>query len=230
MEPNELPDYLASIRHINTYKAPPQYFDTLADDILSKVYVPVASAMPLSAPPAGYFDGLADSILQKIKGTQKSEAQQELEDADPFLASLPKTNPYTVPQGYFETFTVPVATAKPAPVMKMTRRSPARWITYAAAAVITGVVATGAVLFAVQNNGVSSSKETQAAVSKVSDSNLADYLNSSVPDADVAPASNTRELNSNGLYHQLLNNVSDNDIQQYLNENDDSNEKTTTGI
>ena len=67
MEPNELPDFLTSIRHINTYKVPPYYFDALADDILSKVHLPIPSVMPLSVPPAGYFDGLADNILQKIK-------------------------------------------------------------------------------------------------------------------------------------------------------------------
>ena len=230
MEPNELPDSLARIRRLNTYKVPPHYFDTLADDILSKVHIPVASVLPLSAPPAGYFDGLADNILQKIKTTQKSEPQQELEEVDLFLAGVPKINPYTVPQGYFDAFKVPMQSAIAAPVLKMSRRSPARWITYAAAAVITGVVATGAILFVGQNDSNPPSEKYKAALSKVSDSNLADYLNSSLPDADIVPASSTRELNSNGLYHQLLNNVSDNDIQQYLNENDDSNEKTTTGI
>ena len=230
MEPNELPDFLQSIRHINTYKAPAQYFDTLSDDILGKVDMPLAAAMPLSAPPSHYFDSLADTILQKIKSAANNEVQQELEEIDALLAGIPKTNPYAVPQGYFESFRVPLASKEEkAPVIQMSRR-PARWITYAAAAVITGIVATGIVKFAGNDDAVSSAKYT-AALSKVSDSDLADYLDNSANDIDVVPASNTGStISSTGLYQQLLNNVSDNDIQQYLNENNDSNEKISTGI
>ncbi len=229
MEPNELPDMLQSIRHINTYQVPPQYFDTLAEDILQKVHVPVAAAMPFSAPPSNYFDGLANSILQKIKSAAKSEVEQELEEIEPFLAGIPKVNPYTVPKGYFETFSVPLMKKEEkAPVIKMSRR-PAKWITYAAAAVVTGIVATGVVLFAGKDDSVSPAKYT-AALANVSDNDLADYLDNSVTDIDVAPASNTSTISSTGLYQELLNNVSDNDIQQYLNENNASDETNSTGI
>ena len=229
MEPNELPDMLQGIRHINTYKVPPQYFDTLAEDILSKVNMPITSAMPFSAPPENYFDGLAGSILQKIKSAAKSEVQQELEEIEPFLAGISRANPYTVPTGYFDTFQVSLTTKEEkAPVIKMSRR-PARWITYAAAAVITGVIATSIVLFADKDDTVSPSKYT-AALAKVSDNDLADYLDNASTDIDVTPASNTNTTNSTGLYQQLLNNVSDNDIQQYLNENNNSDEKNSKGI
>jgi hypothetical protein len=228
MEPNELPDYLASIRHINTYKAPPQYFDTLAEDILDKVHVPMAAEIPFSAPPAGYFDGLVDNILQKIKSAPKSDVQQELEEVDSFLASVSKTNPYTVPQGYFETFSLPLETKEEkAPLIKMSRR-PARWITYAAAAVVTGIVATGVIMFTGKDDSVPPQNVT-AALAKVSDNDLADYLDNASADIDVTPVSNTN-LGSDGLYKQLLNNVSDNDIQQYLNQNEDGNETNNTGI
>ena len=69
MEANELPDDLMSIRRINTYKVPVQYFDELADDIMSQVNLPLAPVLPLSVPPANYFDNLASAVFIENKKT-----------------------------------------------------------------------------------------------------------------------------------------------------------------
>ncbi len=48
--------------------------------------------------PAGYFEGFAERMLARVQGG--SEAAEELQELSPFLASLPKSMPYAVPDQY----------------------------------------------------------------------------------------------------------------------------------
>src|SRR5574338_326142 len=50
----------------------------------------------------GYFDGLAEQVLRRIRAMEIADPAGELTALSPFLASLPKTNPYVVPARYFE--------------------------------------------------------------------------------------------------------------------------------
>ncbi|MDQ2752659.1 MAG: hypothetical protein M3R72_06510, partial [Bacteroidota bacterium] len=98
MEPIELPDELVSIRHKNTYKIPSGYFTNLADDIISKIHLPLSSNTPFLAPPADYFDNLADTLLLRIKNEKavaKTEVEKELQDIEPLLTGIRNTNVYT---------------------------------------------------------------------------------------------------------------------------------------
>ncbi len=109
MEPIELPDELVNIRHTNIYKTPDGYFTNLADEIISKIHVPVSSKTPFSEPPANYFADLPDTILHKIKREEAvahTEVEKELHHIEPLLTDIPKRNVYTVPEGYFNNFTV----------------------------------------------------------------------------------------------------------------------------
>jgi hypothetical protein len=59
---------------------------------------------PLSNPlsvPEGYFEGLAASVMSRIKGSEAATTAGELESLSPFLASLSRTMPYSVPENYF---------------------------------------------------------------------------------------------------------------------------------
>ena len=51
--------------------------------------------------PDGYFDNLVGVIIKKIKAAEPANTRQELEEISPLLNSISKTNPYSVPQGYF---------------------------------------------------------------------------------------------------------------------------------
>ena len=231
METNELPDELANIRYINAYTAPAGYFEGLADDVISKVNLPLATNTPLSVPPANYFDNLADTILFKIKSSvPQSEVQKELEELEPFLASISRTNVYQVPQRYFDSFGVSVPAKKEeTPVVKM--RRPAAWITYTAAAVIMGIIAVSAVFFIKERGNDGDSEKYSEVLAKVSDNDLSDYLNNTVSDADFAvPQYDDKMNNSEGLYQILLNNVTDSEIQDYFNQNDNGDEKNIKGI
>jgi hypothetical protein len=50
--------------------------------------------------PEGYFEGLADSILAKVKGNQS--VSEEIAELSPLLASISRSMPYGVPDNYFE--------------------------------------------------------------------------------------------------------------------------------
>ena len=51
--------------------------------------------------PQGYFEGFAASVLERLKTENTSSASQELKILAPFLARIPKTMPFSVPEGYF---------------------------------------------------------------------------------------------------------------------------------
>ncbi len=233
MNHNELPDELANIRHLPTYNVPVHYFDNLADDVISKINLPVSSETPYAAPPLHYFDNLADSLLLKIKTEfLQSEMQQEAEEADLFLEGISKKNPYQVPQGYFDSFTVQIPVAqKTATVIKMHR--PATWLTYAAAAIAIGIIAISIILFTGKNNSdVIYSNNYTHALSKVPDIEISDYLNNTMSDIDVlqTPDDESNVTNGQNLFKTLLNNVSDGEIKKYLNENSNGDEKYIKGI
>ncbi len=231
MEPNELPDELANIRRINTYTAPADYFDGLAEDIMAKVHLPLVTDMPLSAPPSNYFDGLADAVLARVKNASaQSEVQKELEDIEPLLNLVSKRNVYQVPEGYFDSFTMTIPVVKKsAAVVKMNRTK--TWFSYAVAAVVAGAIALGVILFANQEGSPIQKNYTQA-LAKVSDEDLSDYLDNTAQDIDVLPAAQEENgvIDGESLFKLMLNNVSDNELENYLNENDDSDEKNIKGI
>jgi hypothetical protein len=52
--------------------------------------------------PVGYFDSLATTVLGRIKAMESKDAREELEHLSPFLNSVSRKMPYTIPSGYFE--------------------------------------------------------------------------------------------------------------------------------
>ena len=104
--------------------------------------------------PEGYFDGLSANILSKIKETEDESVIAELQNISPLLAGFERKIPFSVPEKYFENLDIcsaiistPKETGR---VVSMGTRK--RWINYAAAAVITAVLA-GSVYFFIQLTG-----------------------------------------------------------------------------
>ncbi len=226
MEPIELPDELVSIRHTNTYKTPPDYFINLADEIISRINLPLAANTPFSAPPAEYFANFAEGVLSKIKNEEaiaQTEVEKELYNIEPLLTGISKANVYTVPQGYFDNFTVAVPEVKkPARIIQMRRSS--KWFTSAAAAVVTGVIAVS-IIFSSRDNSrddILKPGNYYQTLSKVSDKEISNYLvtTSPEPDATLNLLEDNNAANDGNL-KSLLNNVSDNELHDYLIKNDD---------
>lgn len=221
MDQNELPVELANIRHLPTYAVTPGYFENLAEDIMGKVNLPLAANAPFSAPPVNYFDGLSNAILLKIKtAAATNDAQKELEEIEPLLTTVSKTNIYRVPDNYFTSFAVAIpALKKPASLLKM--RSSTSWMSYAAAAMIAVVISSGVIFLAEKNKQDTDNAYSQA-LARVSDSELSDYLaQAPAVDADAISTSQDDDNATSGesIYKAFLNNVSDNELENYLNEN-----------
>jgi hypothetical protein len=102
---------LAGLEKINVFQVPEGYFNELhlriADYAILNNTSPVdnINKRNLQQVPPGYFDTLSDSILAKVKATYPESAEEELRRLSPMLCALKGYNVFSVPDGYFESFT-----------------------------------------------------------------------------------------------------------------------------
>lgn len=210
---------------------------------ISPVLAGIGSGLTYQVPD-GYFDGLAAVILNRIK-TQGLSAKDELQTLSPLLGGLSKKSPYQVPEGYFEdaspllmqlrnkeTYAVPqgyfenLATAilnkvrerKPAKVVSM--NTSRRFMRYAAAAVVAGVMAVAG-WFYFANSSTGSGSEVAAVEqlsddSKISDEEIAKYLEGeTIPVVTAATLAENDEMGASDI-KEMLSDVSDDELQQYI--------------
>lgn len=213
-ELQEMAPTIAALRHINPYRVPAGYFDSLAEAAVRGLNEPVflpASANQAYQVPSGYFEGLAADVLGKIKA---GESRSELDTIAPLLVTISRENVYTVPAGYFEEadFTSK-AIRKEAKVFSL--RIARRFTQYAAAAVMAGILVTGAFLFT-NNNGVES---VSSGLDNVSAADLEKYMDN--PEHFVAAPAATSMATEQELEDVRTNihTVSDEELTQYLKEN-----------
>ncbi|OQP50929.1 hypothetical protein A4H97_03640 [Niastella yeongjuensis] len=221
----------------NPYQVPADYFNNLPAIILDRVQSPatenakeeldivspllgqIGKKMPFSMP-AGYFEELEENA---IAGAQAIDfVNDALENGSPLTNGLKRMQVYHVPAGYFDQLPGQVLKAiraqQPAKVVSMsfTRRV----LRYAAAAVVAGLIVTAGVLYL--NKGpkvVEGGNEVVLAstdLDSISDDNLENYLENLTPaPAETALAANTGDLTASDM-KDLLADVSDEDLQQYL--------------
>ena len=239
---NELREIAASLTNIgnaNCYRVPDNYFEGFADEVLSKIHLPITQ-LPYAAPAPTYFEELADSVLNKIKGNgtiieADNEVTKELTAISPFIASIKRVNVYTVPANYFATFKVAVPVREIKAQLVPMHRSPARWMRYTAAAAIVGIVALGGVFLLrnndISNHGSSTVVNYKKPLSTISDDVIANYLNQSPAQLDVVPTTyDDSQINAGNLAEQLLNDIPDSAIQDYLQENKQPGDEDIKGI
>lgn len=231
-ELNELESSLATLPVQNTYSVPEGYFDGLAQQVLRRVKAmeaatageelahlsPVVSDMPRQMPytvPAGYFNELSERMLDVVKDNMQTPAE-ELRQLSPLLGSLKKEMPFSVPQGYFESVAIPQTAEKPAAkVVSLTSR---KWFRYAVAAMIIGVISTLFVI--IKKNNVDPNKNPGGWVAKQMKNVSTDDLNNfieltdeTLPQKEVIASADKKEE-----VKQLLQDVSDKEIQEFLDE------------
>jgi hypothetical protein len=133
------------------FRVPADYFDILSAEIMASIeaesVVPVKTATPYIAPDH-YFTSLSDNILTTVQAIS-AEQRDELASIAPVLSGVGKNETYRVPAGYFSETPAIISAAvqenkisKPA-VIKNLRR----WTQYAAAAVVGGILVTGAFMY-----------------------------------------------------------------------------------
>ncbi len=221
----EISPLLADLSPVIPYSVPYNYFEQLPDKLRDRIMerestVPLPSSFskqPFNVP-LGYFDSLAGNRLNRIRSQEVSEPQQEMHSISPVVAAISRTQPYTVPAGYFEDLAEKAVTRvnNPAGAKVIRMDFYRKFVRYAAAAVVTGVLVVTALLLMRPNNG---QEQTGSVMDNVSVSELEGYL-STEPLEPVVSSGNivTAELKAEDM-KEFIDDFSDETLQQYLNQN-----------
>lgn len=229
-ELRDLNSVLCDYPHGNVYTVPPGYFEEFAGLVLNRIHAlkaanakeelnylsPFLNSLSRENPysvPQGYFDELPELLMSATRKHEDYQtADEELSSLSPLLSGINKRNPYSVPEGYFENFGKDInLKSENKPVAKTISMVNRKWFRFAAAAVVIGFVAmTGIYLFFNGSVSVSNPHEwVKANMKKVS----TDEINSFVqPADDVTVTAKTMDVK------ELMKDVSDKDIQNFLNE------------
>ena len=227
--------FVQSLPTINPYTVPEAYFDHFPSVMLDKanVFSFGTNSKNSFSIPEGYFDSLADNILKKVKEPVFESVQQELNQLSPFLSGIPKVNTYSVPENYFEALNTSDVTgnkiAHEAKVISIGSKR-RKWFTYAAAACIAAVLSTGGYQYfnnkPADNNAPSlANVDVQKQLSVLSDDEINNYLKNNNNIAVYTNIGDDDQQQQGLNVQDLLQNVSDEEIHQYLNEDPESTDK-----
>lgn len=250
LEANDTSDALSYLSPVlNTfskqmpYNVPSGYFEGLADMILNRVktlnlnnasgefeYVSpvlnnVSKQMPYSVP-SGYFEGLENKLMQVIRESSDYQTpKEELESISPLLSGLKKQIPYSVPNGYFDNLHQEAKVNKSA--AKIVSIGSRKWFRYAAAAVVTGIIAVSSFIY-FNRNSVDPNKNPDGWVAKNMKKVSADKIDEFIKLADdetslkeSVASSNTDRLDE---VKELVKDIPEKEIQDFLNETEVLNE------
>jgi hypothetical protein len=217
---------IAGARLINPYRVPAGYFSTLPETVLAELrndaFLQNANTGTYAVP-SGYFEGLAANILDKIKTVdQLNEVRAELDEVAPLLNTISRQEIYSLPAGYFANVDFAAkATQKEGKVI--TLRIARKWMQYAAAAVMAGILVSGAFMFTNDRSGLGDVENgVSSEFNKVSEADLVKYLDN--PEHFVAAPAATSLASEAELADVKTNikNLSDDELNQYLKENAES--------
>jgi len=216
------------------FSLPPGYFDGLAEKVLKVVKASEAtsaadelatlspllshiSKQNIYAVPVEYFDTLDKKLSQIIIDAEGESVQEELENISPLLGGLKKHTPYTLPAGYFENLQYGNARENNIPAAKVISITSRKWFRYAAAALVVGFVATVAFLLLNKPAGTDPADKSFSWVQKNMKKVSTDEINEFI---ELANAGNPDAVKTNGRdeIDNLLKDVSDKEIQDFLNE------------
>ncbi|MBI2730737.1 MAG: DUF4179 domain-containing protein [Sphingobacteriales bacterium] len=202
----EISPLLADAVRINPYVVPAGYFEGLDEHLLTLAKIddrsPALHSIAMKNPmqvPHGYFDTLAESILHKIKKDESQSVDDELRVLSLMLYSLDKVNVYKVPAGYFDTLSDTlisrVSPKEEAKIISFKEHKSIKWMRYAVAAAVIGIIGFFAFYFtngnskldSVVKQGISYAKENKfdEVLNKTSEDAIANYLDKTADDADA---------------------------------------------
>ena len=223
--------FMADLAPVNPYTVPAGYFTALPAAVMEKIGLELAlegGSVNSYQVPEGYFEGLAGDILSKIQISQVpvNEVSAELAEIAPFLNTIPKQQVYTVPAGYFSKADFVTAASNNKKEAKIiTLKFARKWMQYAAAAVMAGILVTGAFLFTDTNKPAHEKYDqvdVPAELNKVSEAELVTYLDN--PEHSVAINAGPAIPYGSQALTEVKNTiqlVSDEELDQYLKENSD---------
>lgn len=234
-ELNELQSTLGSLQPGNHYQAPAGYFDNLPQQILlrikttdaievaeelaqlSPLLAAVSKKMPNAVPPA-YFEELDPAIAYTIEQT----SEEELDSISPLLSGLKKQTTFTVPDGYFDQLTaITGKEEQPAETKVIAIKSRRKWLQYAAAAVTISFVAISSffLLNKKDNNSTANIDKPAVWIEKNMNKVSTEEINAFIQLADEEQP-NVAQTSYSDEIKNLMKNVSDKEIQEFLSDAD----------
>lgn len=217
------------------YQLPAGYFDELSDKILEYVQTGLLfEKINAYKVPENYFEELSAAILSTIR---QQEISDELEEVAPLLNQISKKVPYTISTDAtidIQSIVNSAAQKNEATVIQMPVRKIRKWMQYAAAAVVAGVLLTVGILYT--NDNIESIQQSTAAyaqmdipteMSKLSEDELSTYLNTTeklIVTSGERDQISIDELPDIDEHIQLM---TDDELKQYLNESTESSSEET---
>jgi hypothetical protein len=236
-ELNEIGSTALNVTPEKVYSVPDKYFEGLVDQILNRIKAMEAinvkdelaylspllnsiSKETLYSVPAGYFDDWEERVIQGIRNSKDFQTvKEELEIASPLLNGINRQMPYNVPQGYFENLKAEVNAKPEIKIVSITSR---RWFRYATAAVVVGIIALCGLLFLNKKSVDPNNNPDEWVaknVKKVNTDKLDDFIKLADEESSTKePAASKDEMP--GEIKELMKDVSEKEIQQFLNETD----------
>lgn len=182
---------------------------------VSPFLLDVSKNVPQSVP-NGYFDSFSNEILKLAKASSFT-VKSELDSIAPLLNQISKKPVQNLPEGYFADFTIQ-SIKEPATIVQM--RVVRKWVSYASAAMIAGILITAGFIF---NNKQSKSFDfdyyskidVPTALNQASEDELQNYLNStaSLSGTEQITIPEEMENTNQGNFQQ----ISDEELKEYLN-------------
>jgi len=133
---------LAEMEKVNVFQVPDGYFSDLHRRILTSILILPEEKNNLQQVPDGYFDFLPGKILAKIKAEKEETAEEEIKALSPALHYLKEENTFTIPENYFDNLSDRILhKINDEKTKVISISSPKKWLKYATAAVVAGVIA-----------------------------------------------------------------------------------------
>ncbi|HEU0110531.1 MAG TPA: hypothetical protein VFQ73_06615 [Flavisolibacter sp.] len=219
-ELNGLNSNLPSSSDNNPFSVPEGYFDGLATSIMAKIkgqgelsaceeiasLSPLIAGIPRTMPyaiPEHYFQAVIDELPVFIR------------DEDSLVLSfIDKTMPYQVPLGYFSNLPEQVLSKLHDSKPKVVHLGARKWMRYAVAAMVTGIIAFSGYFYLNQkNNRLDADRPLAHQLKNVSTKELDEFIKTT----DISSASmETARVTSSPEVEKLLTGVTDTELEAFL--------------
>jgi hypothetical protein len=214
------------------YEVPAGYFEGLAATVLNRIKAssaaspqeelafisPLLNQLDKKSPftmPAGYFNELSDNV---VSGVQAIEfVNEELENLSPLMTSLKEKQVYKVPARYFDKLPAEILRKVQAPARVVSISFRKRIVRYAAAAVVAGALAVGGYFYFAPAKPDSGGGIVDP-IAQVPDQELENFLTDNTVALADAGTIVTNDTISENDSKDLFANVSDEELQKYLEE------------
>lgn len=233
-ELREIAPLLQNIPKTNVFRVPDGYFTELPSLISEKTHTLQFSntRVPYMVPD-GYFNDLPRTIMKKIAGTGIANNEDELSEVAPTLAEISRKNVFSVPDNYFGALDITPYRDVNEPQTRIVPLKKRSWYTHASAAIISGLILLGGFAWLKNSNyhhqfNKVKNTDMQAAVSTISDAEISHFLDHQVvmPEPGAASMEEFHEPDVN----EVINNMSNQEIMEYLDNNKEPGELVVTDI